>query len=117
MQVKLKKNYEFARVFRHGKRRPGRHVSLHYRRNRLPYNRLGVTTVKHFGNAVSRNKMRRWLREAYRSLAPRLRSGYDIILMGLNRDTDTNYQKILSDLEKAFRKEGILIDSENEAES
>lgn len=112
MLVKLKKNYEFARVFRRGKRRPGRYISLHYRRNNLPYNRVGFTTVRHFGNAVARNRMRRLMREAYRSLAPELSSGYDIILMGIRKDDNSDFRKILTDLERALRKEKILIRDE-----
>lgn len=114
MLYKLKKNYEFARVFRQGKRRPGKHLALHYRCNGLDYNRAGFTTVRHYGNAVERNKMRRWLREAYRHLAPELHSGYDIILMGIRKGEDTDYQAILSDLYKAFRKEKILNEEKTE---
>ncbi len=115
MPFRLKKNHEFARVFRQGKRRPGKYLNLHYRKNGLPHNRVGYTTLKHYGTAVERNRMRRLLREAYRTLDPRLSSGYDIILMGVRKGPYLNYQLVLSDMEKVFRKEKILKESETEA--
>lgn len=117
MLFRLKKNYEFARVFRQGKRRPGKYLALHYRRNGLPYNRVGFTTVKHYGKAYERNRMRRLLREAYRHLAPELASGYDIILMGIRKGEDAGYANILSDLEKALRKEKLLAGTEEPRET
>ena len=112
MLVRLKKNYEFARVFRHGKRRGRKHISLHYRRNRVGCNRVGFTTVKHFGNAVQRNRMRRLMREALRDLAPSLLSGYDIILMGQKSEEAIGFQDVREDLLRILRKEKLLADPE-----
>lgn len=110
--VTLKKNYEFANVFRHGKRRPGHYLSLHYRKNRLGYNRFGFTTVKHFGNAVHRNRMRRLLREAMRAYTDNLECGYDIIIMGRLLENPTSFHQIRAELLKLLTKEQLIKQTE-----
>ncbi len=112
MLGRIKKNYEFARIFRHGKRRAGKVVTLHYRKTRTGQNRAGFTTIKHFGNAVQRNRMRRLMREALRDLAPDLRLGYDIILMGQRADKALGFFQVRDDLRKLLLKEKLLPDRE-----
>lgn len=111
MYDKLKKNYEFSNVFKYGKRVVGREISLHYRRNNFNQNRLGVTTVKHYGNAVERNRKRRLIREAYRSLAPQVKSSYDIIIMGRISHTESTLFTVRDELEHLLRKANLLTDN------
>lgn len=107
---RLKKNYEFARVFRHGKRRPGQYLTLHYRRTKTGTIRAGFTTIKHYGNAVQRNRMRRLMREALRDLAPEIEEGVDIILMGHRAGEALGFSQIREDLRKLLHKEKLLVD-------
>jgi ribonuclease P protein component len=50
-------------------------------KNGLEYNRICFALPRKFGNAVERNRARRLSREAYRHLRPRLRGGYDVVLL------------------------------------
>jgi ribonuclease P protein component len=50
-------------------------------KNGLLYNRIGFTQVRKYGNAPERNRARRLGREAYRHLRPRLKTGFDLILL------------------------------------
>ena len=105
---KLKKNYEFSKVFKSGKRQFGRELSIYFVKNKLAYNRLGFTTVKKYGNAVQRNRERRLLREAYRNLEPQLKHGYDIVIMGRNSEKLSDYHSVRADMLKLFTRAKLL---------
>ena len=78
----LRLNYEFLRVYRKGRHLSSQHVVLHYLKRRASENRLGVTTTRKVTGSVQRNRIKRLLRESYRQIAPDLREGYDLILVG-----------------------------------
>jgi ribonuclease P protein component len=50
-------------------------------KNGLVDNRICFALPRKFGNAVERNRARRLSREAYRHLRPRLKGGYDMVLL------------------------------------
>jgi ribonuclease P protein component len=80
--------------------------------------RFGFTVTKKLGNAVTRNRIRRRLREALRLVAPlAARSGCDYVLVArpgaltqpfadLLRDLDSAFQRIHEKLDGGVRKSG-----------
>ena len=83
--VTLKKNYEFRRVYSKGKSGVSPFLVVYARANHSGKNRMGVTVSTKLGGAVVRNRIRRRLRELYRLSLPRLRRGYDVVLVGRSR--------------------------------
>lgn len=83
--VTLTRNNDFRRLYRRGKSMVHPLLVVYYSRNRLGCNRVGITTSKKIGKAVERNRARRVIREAYRALAPRLRTGYDLVFVARSR--------------------------------
>jgi ribonuclease P protein component len=77
----LKGRNEIREVFNKGKRIGCQGAKLFVLKNELPHNRICFTFSRGFGTAVERNRARRLGREAYRNLKPRLRCGYDLILL------------------------------------
>jgi ribonuclease P protein component len=68
-------------VFNRGKSLGCRGAKLFVVKNGLEYNRICFALPRKFGNAVERNRARRLSREAYRHVRPRLKSGYDVVLL------------------------------------
>ncbi len=62
----LRKNQEFERVYRQGKRLHGKGFSLIYAAGSAGWNRLGISVRKKTGRAVDRNRIKRIIREAFR---------------------------------------------------
>ncbi len=87
----LRYNYEFGRVYKRGTYVGGRFLVLHiFRRyngksnalqNSTSYNRVGFTCSRKIRKAVTRNRAKRLLREAYRSLSLSVDTGYDLVFM------------------------------------
>ena len=94
----LKKNSDFRRLYAKGKSAVTPWLVLYARRNRLGENRLGYTVSAKLGHAVVRNRVRRRLREIYRLNAPRLKQGYDLVVVARARAVDAPYRT----LEAAF---------------
>ncbi len=63
---KLKSKAEFESLRRNSKKTTGRHWILFYQKNSLERARLAVTVSGRFGNAVRRNRFKRWMRERFR---------------------------------------------------
>ncbi len=62
----LRKNGEFDRVYRQGRRLHGKGFSLIFTANAMEYNRLGISVQKKTGRAVDRNRIKRIIRESFR---------------------------------------------------
>ena len=70
--ARLRRPAEFQRVLREGRVHPGREVLVRLVPNACGRARLGVAASRRYGNAVVRNRFKRLVREAFRSLAAEL---------------------------------------------
>lgn len=77
--------------------------------NDLPHNRFGVVTSKRLGNAVTRNRTRRRLREAARLMDHELRQGQDVLIIARESGTTANYQELYAALRDLFNRAGLLL--------
>lgn len=96
----VKENYEFRRMYAKGRSGVSSCLVVYFRPNRRGHNRLGVTVSTKLGGAVVRNRVRRRLREIFRLAQPRMKQGYDVILVARNRAASADYHE----LERAFRR-------------
>lgn len=80
-ECRLRRRAEFLRIFRQGARHSGNGLSVYAAPNELGRSRLGVSVGKKHGNAVTRNRIRRLLKEAFRLEKNGLPQGFDFICM------------------------------------
>lgn len=71
--------------------------------------RVGITTSKKTGNAVKRSRSRRVIREAVRALAPRIRDGYDLVLVARGKTPFVKSTQVQEALEQQLGKAGLLL--------
>ena len=94
----LTENYLFRRLYRKGTSGATPNIAVYYQKNRLGYNRLGVTVSKKVGNAVQRNRARRVIVEAYRQAEVLLPVGLDIVVVARQRAAGVKMQEIQRNL-------------------
>lgn len=100
----LKRNNEFQRVYSKGKYAASAFLVIYVLPNRLEQTRFGITTSKKVGNAVSRNRMRRLIRENLRILNDRLIRGADIVIVARKTEEFVSLETIGKDLRYLLHK-------------
>ncbi|SDW76786.1 ribonuclease P protein component [Marinococcus luteus] len=106
---RLKKNHEFSYIFAHGTSFANRQFVLYtLKKEEQVHYRAGLTVSKRMGNAVMRNRIKRYLREALSELEPRIPGGYDLIVIARKPVADMDYHETKKSLTHVFKKAGLL---------
>ncbi len=104
----LKKNSDFKRLYAKGKSAVTPYLVLYCRRNRRGENRLGYTVSTKLGGAVTRNRVRRRLREIVRLRSPELKQGWDLVIVARARCVDGEYARMDAAFLKACRELNLV---------
>ena len=106
----LKQRRDFATVYREGRRYRGDLLILRTLRTDAKMSRVGLTVGKALGNAVTRNRVKRRLREAYRSLP--VASGWKLVLNARGGAQDAGFQELRESVCELMTDAGVLEASE-----
>ncbi len=107
--VSLSQNHRFRALYSRGKSRAGRACVVYCQRVKgNDVNRLGITVSKKLGHAVTRNRIRRRIREAYRLLEPKLEAGYDVVIVARHAAEKAVFAALTEEMENHFRQLGLL---------
>lgn len=113
-ELTLRKQSDFARVYKQGKSRGNRFAVILYRRNGLKFTRTAFVSSKKVGNSVQRNRSRRLMRAAYRAVEPGIKSGYDIVFVARAAINGCKEPEVERQLRKSLESARILTGSSNE---
>ncbi len=111
----LKDNSGFMRCYKKGRRVGCDWLCVHFFPNRMPFNRLGITAGKKLGGAVTRNRIKRIIRAAYRLSEKDMPIGYDIVFVGrsgIDGKTSCDVQdfigtRLIREMDKPFEKKAF----------
>ena len=106
----LKKNYEFKNVLTRGKFYIGKQISIYVLKNKKKINVIGIAVSTKECGAVTRNRIKRLIRENYRIIKNELKLGYDIVFLWNKKEIPKNadYYIIKQDMLKLFKKAELL---------
>lgn len=104
----INKNTHFVRGYRKGVSTVTPLVVTYVLKNRYGHTRIGITASKKVGCAAKRNRARRVIREAVRSLNLDMSQSYDIILVARSRTAKVKSYEITPLIEQRLRDAGVI---------
>lgn len=109
----ITKNYEYQQVFQNGTSVATRTFVLYQLNTKQSENRAGFIVSKKVGNAVTRNRVRRLMRESYRLYAGKLRRGYDLVFIARPAAAKISFMQAAADMERVLQRGGLFSVADN----
>lgn len=105
----LKKNYEFARVYKRGKYTTSSNLTLYVLKGNGKKKRIGITVSKKaYGRSVDRNRVRRLVRESYRSFEDNIIENTDMVFVVRKNRRLPEFQEIKKETEYLLKQSGLM---------
>ena len=105
---RLRASADFQRARREGRSWVNPLMVLCVFPNSLERNRYGFSVSRRVGNAVTRNRVKRRMREAVRSLQGDLGRSWDIVLIARTPIAEVDFDSIRQAAESLFRRACLL---------
>lgn len=104
-KYRIKKNNDFQRVFKHGKSMANRQFIIYtLEQSEEPEFRIGLSVSKKIGNAVTRNRVKRLIRQVFLEEKERIIKGKDFVVIARKPAAEMNYHEVKSSLKHIFKK-------------
>lgn len=81
-EYRIKKNKEFQEIFKNGKSVANRQFVLYtLKKSEQSHFRIGLSVSKKIGNAVTRNRIKRYIRQAFHEFDGNIHNEWDYIII------------------------------------
>jgi len=108
---RITKTSDFKQALKDGSFQSGKALKLSVSRNNCSVSRIGVSLRKHiFKFAVSRNRLRRCIKEIFRLNKEKIVKGYDIVAIPRAAAKDFKYGELSAEFLALAKKAGITTD-------
>lgn len=107
--LSINQNRDFQRIYARGKFFVSPVLVSYVMKSRRGSSlRVGITTSKKTGNAVKRNRSRRVIREAFRTVQTEIRPGYDLVFVARAKTPFVRMCDVRRAMEQHLKNAGIL---------
>jgi ribonuclease P protein component len=105
LDYRLKKEKDFNLVFKKGSKLYSPYITLLYKK--APEIKAGFAVSKKHGSSVKRNKIKRLLRESFRSFLPSIRQNFFFVFIP-KAVSDLNFENIYKSMKTLLTKGGFF---------
>ena len=105
-RFRLSEDKRFSQIHQEGRSIANSLLVVRVLRNELDHNRYGFMVSKRLGNAVTRNRIKRRLREVVRMA--KLKDGWDAVFIVRKGAENANYDQLKSALENVLQRADLL---------
>ena len=106
--VTLNRNCDFRRLYYRGRSYTNPALVVYFKKSGAGICRIGITVSKKIGCAVERNRCKRIIRAAWRSVEPKIKGAYDIVFVARARTPLVKTQNILNYMKKHLEKLNVV---------
>jgi ribonuclease P protein component len=94
---RITKKKDFLYIYKEGKRYRGKYFNLVYLSSASSFSRMAVVVSKKVGNAVNRNKIKRWIRTLFRRNKHLLKNSFDLIFIAKKEILEVSWVNLRED--------------------
>lgn len=106
---RVKRNSEFQDILRSGKSFANRELVIYYKSKvRQKHFRIGISVGKKIGNAVTRNRIKRLIRESFIQLEDNITSEIDIIIIARKPTVHMNGNQMKRSITHLLKKQCLF---------
>jgi ribonuclease P protein component len=105
--ISIKNQVEFDKVFDNGKRYNGALLTAIIE-GTSGSTKLGIIVNSKYGGSVARNRIKRKIREAFRSAAEKISGGMELVVIPKELAKKAKTPEILTDLSSILHRAGII---------
>ena len=106
-QYRLKRRATFNYVYKKGEKSSARHLLLLSVKSHSGL-KVGISVSKKVGNAVTRNRVKRLIREGINCVFQQIATGYTYVIVAKASSCEADYQTICQEVKEVFEKAGKL---------
>lgn len=111
---RVKKNKEFQEIFKKGTSFANRQFVLYLLKKEEPQPfRIGISVSKKIGNAVCRNQIKRYVRQAFLELKEDVKDQYDYLIIARKPAAEMNFHEVKGSLTHVLKRGKVLKRSSN----
>lgn len=108
-EYRVKKNEDFQEVFKKGTSLANRQFVVYsLRRPGQAHFRIGLSVSKKLGNAVKRNQIKRYIRQAFLELEENLQNEYDYVIIARKPVSEMNFFEVKNSLIHVLKLSKVL---------